>query len=57
MSKVIFAAAVLCAAAQALPAAAADLTPLEQRWLGAALPVLAYSRSHHTAYRRESCGC
>jgi len=45
MSKVIFAAAVLCAAAQALPAAAADLTPLEQRWLGAALPVIEYSHS------------
>ena len=26
-------------------ASAADLTPLEQRWLGAAMPVLAYSRS------------
>jgi hypothetical protein len=36
--------AALCAALSA-PVLAADLTPLEQRWLGAAMPVLAYSRS------------
>ena len=45
MSKALFAAALVCAASQAIPAAAAELTPLEQRWLGAASPVLDYSRS------------
>ena len=45
MSKALFAAALVCAASQAIPAAAAGLTPLEQRWLGAAYPVLEYSRS------------
>jgi len=45
MSKTLFAAAVLCAASHAVPAAAAGLTPLEQRWLGAAMPVLEYARS------------
>lgn len=45
MSKALFAAALVCAVSQAIPAAAAELTPLEQRWLGAAYPVLEYSRS------------
>jgi hypothetical protein len=38
-------AAALCAASQA--ASAADLTPLEQRWLKAAYPVLDYARGVH----------
>jgi hypothetical protein len=39
--------AVLCTATltSSLAAASANLTPLEQRWLGAAMPVLAYARS------------
>jgi len=45
MSNTLFAAAVLCAASHAAVASAAELTPLEQRWLGAAMPVLAYARS------------
>ena len=45
MSKALFTAALVCAASQAIPAAAVELTPLEQRWLGAAYPVLEYSRS------------
>lgn len=44
MSKTLFAAAVLCAASHIAPVAAAELTPLEQRWLGAAMPVLEYAR-------------
>ena len=47
MSKTLFA-AMLCAASlfQSVSAvSAAELTPLEQRWLGAAMPVLDYSRS------------
>jgi len=43
MSKAFLAATVLCAVSQA--AAAADLTALETRWLGAAFPVLHYARS------------
>lgn len=43
MFKALLAAATLCAASQA--AAAADLTALETRWLGAAFPVLHYARS------------
>lgn len=43
MSKLLLAA--LCAFALARSAGATELTPLERRWLGAALPVLAYSRS------------
>lgn len=44
MSKA-FLFAVLCAASLSQSVCAAELTPLEQRWLGAAMPVLAYSRS------------
>ena len=43
MFKSLLAAAALCALSQA--AACADLTPLEQRWLTAAYPVLDYARS------------
>jgi ADP-ribose pyrophosphatase YjhB (NUDIX family) len=43
MSKLLVAA--LGAAVLAPSAGAADLTPLEQRWLGAAFPVLEYARS------------
>jgi hypothetical protein len=43
MSKLLLAA--LAAACVARAAGATELTPLEQRWLGAALPVLAYARS------------
>lgn len=42
MFKSLLAAATLCAVSQA--ASCADLTPLEQRWLGAAYPVLEYAR-------------
>jgi len=47
MFKAFFAATALCALTCALPqaAAAADLTALEARWLGAAFPVLQYARS------------
>jgi hypothetical protein len=46
MSKVPLAAAALCAASCfSGPLAAADLTALETRWLGAAFPVLHYARS------------
>ena len=47
MSKALFAATLLCALPCVLPpaAAAADLTALETRWLGAAFPVLHYARS------------
>jgi hypothetical protein len=41
--KALLAAAALCAASHA--ASAAELTTLEQRWLGAAYPILAYARS------------
>jgi hypothetical protein len=42
----LFSLAALCAAilTPSLSAAAVELTPLEQRWLGAAMPVLAYAR-------------
>jgi hypothetical protein len=40
--KSILLVAALCAASR--PAGAADLTPLEKRWLGAAYPVLDYAR-------------
>lgn len=42
MSKAFLAAALLCAASHA--ASSAELTALETRWLGAALPVLNYAR-------------
>ena len=42
MFKSLLAAAALCALSQA--ACGADLTALEQRWLGAASPVIAYAR-------------
>lgn len=42
MIKALLAAALVCAASQA--AAAANLTALETRWLGAAFPVLQYAR-------------
>jgi len=51
MSKAFFAAPLLCALLSALlcglapAAAAADLTALETRWLGAAFPVIQYARS------------
>jgi hypothetical protein len=43
MPKAFFAAMLLCALPSAV--AAADLTALETRWLGAAFPVLRYARS------------
>lgn len=43
MSKLFFAA--LGAACLSASAASPDLTPLEQRWIGAAYPVLAYARA------------
>jgi hypothetical protein len=46
MFKPLFMAAALCAASQAVSSAnAAELTPLEKRWLAAAYPVLEYARS------------
>ncbi|HEX8787317.1 MAG TPA: hypothetical protein VF793_14120 [Telluria sp.] len=42
MFKSLLAVAALCAVSQA--ASCADLTPLEQRWLGAAAPVLEYAQ-------------
>jgi hypothetical protein len=44
MFKSILAGAALCAAARAQAASGAALTALEQRWLGAASPVLEYAR-------------
>jgi hypothetical protein len=47
MFKSLLMAAALCAASQAGSAAhAADLTPLEKRWLAAAYPVLEYAHGH-----------
>jgi hypothetical protein len=45
MVKSLLLAAALCAATQAASANAADLTPLEKRWLVAAYPVLEYAKS------------
>lgn len=46
MSKALITVALYAATSfGASTACAADLTPLEQRWLGAALPVLTYARS------------
>jgi hypothetical protein len=46
MSRYLLAATILCAALSPAfsPASGADLTALETRWLGAALPVLQYAR-------------
>ena len=41
----LFLAAALAAASLSAHAGTADLTPLEQRWIAAAYPVLAYARS------------